>query len=126
MTRTFHLLRGFVLFVSLGSQCFLVNAQEQQGVSGLGADKCAILTARVTAGANPNDMLAVLSWVHGFISGLNMNAENAFYYDLTSMPENEQNAQILAYCRNHPSEPVVNAGLNLAQNYLARKPTQPK
>src|SRR5262249_12990777 len=29
-------------------------------------------------------------------------------------------------CRNHPSEAVRNAGLNLAQNYLARKPTQPR
>src|SRR5262249_38263094 len=58
----------------------------------------------------------------GFISGLNINAENEFYYDLTSMPENEQNAQVLAYCRNHPSEAVMNAGLNLAQTYLSRKP----
>src|SRR5262249_14688532 len=93
MTTTFYLFPGFALFALLSSQCFPVNAQEQQGVSGIGAQKCAILTARATAGTNPNDMLAVLSWVQGFISGLNMNAENEFYYDLTSMPENEQNTQ---------------------------------
>jgi hypothetical protein len=98
--------------------------QEQQGVFGIGAQKCAIISARTTAGTNPNDMAVVLSWIQGFISGLNMNAENEFYYDLTSMPENEQNAQVLAYCRNHPSEAVMNAALHLAQNFLARKPTQ--
>jgi len=122
----FHLTRISALLVLLGSPCFPVNAQEQQGVSGIGAQKCVILTARATAGTNPNDMAVVSSWVQGFVSGLNMNAENEFYYDLTSMPENEQNVQILAYCRNHPSEVVMNAGLNLAQTFLARKPTQPR
>jgi len=55
-----------------------------------------------------------------------MNAENDFYYDLTSIPGEEQNAQILAYCRNHPSEEVMNAALHLAQNFLAKKPTHPR
>jgi hypothetical protein len=54
-----------------------------------------------------------------------MNAENEFYYDLTSITSQEQNPQILTYCRNHPSEPA-NAGLHLAQNYLAKKLTHPR
>ena len=126
MTQASRLLRGFVVFILLSCPCSLVNAQEQQGVSGIGAEKCVILTARTTAGANPNDTTAVLTWIQGFISGLNMNAENDFYYDLTSMPNDQQNAQIVSYCRNHPSEPVMNAALHLAQTFLARKPTQPR
>src|SRR6266487_4982132 len=81
-----NLLRGLMVLVAIGFQCFLVNAQDQQqAVSGIGAQRCAILTARVTAGTNPNDTAAVLTWIEGFISGLNMNAENDFYYDLTSI-----------------------------------------
>jgi len=107
--------------VALG--CFHVNAQQQQVISGIGAQKCAILTARATAGVNPNDNTAIISWIEGFISGLNMNAENDFYYDLTSFPSEQQNAQVLAYCRNHPSEAIMNAVLHLAQNFFARRPT---
>ncbi len=132
-----NLLRGLMVLVAIGFQCFLVNAQDQQqAVSGIGAQRCAILTARVTAGTNPNDTAAVLTWIEdtaavltwieGFISGLNMNAENDFYYDLTSIPSEQQTAQILAYCRNHPSEAVLNAALHLAQNYLAKKSTRPR
>jgi len=123
MTTTFHLFRGMAVLVALCLQGFPVDAQEQQGISGIGAQRCAILTARATAGTNPNDMASVLTWIQGFISGLNMNAENEFYYDLTTIPNDEQNTQILAYCRNHPSEAVMNAGLHLAQNFLAKKPT---
>src|SRR5262245_38768473 len=126
MTPASQLLRGFVVFILLGYPCSLANAQEQQGISGIGVEKCAILTARATTGANPNDTTVVLTWIQGFISGLNMNAENDFYYDLTSMPNDQQNAQIVTYCRNHPSEPVMNAALHLAQTFLARKPTQPR
>src|SRR6266567_3042400 len=97
----FALAPGLAVLVALGFQCFLVNAQEQQQtISGIGAQRCAILTARATAGANPNDMASVLTWVQGFISGLNMNAENDFYYDFTGTTTEQQNAQILAYCRN--------------------------
>jgi hypothetical protein len=126
MTRPLNLLRGMAVLVALGFQCFLVNAQEQQGISGIGAQRCAILTARVTAGANPNDTAALLTWIEGFISGLNMNAENDFYYDLTSVTTEQQTAQVLGYCRNHPSEAVMNAVLYLAQKFLARKPTRPR
>jgi hypothetical protein len=127
MTMPLHLRRGLAVLVALGFQCFLVNAQDQQqAVSGIGAQRCAILTARVTAGTNPNDTAAVLTWIEGFISGLNMNAENDFYYDVTSVTSEQQTAQILTYCRNHPSEAVMNAGLHLAQNYLAKKPTRPR
>jgi hypothetical protein len=62
----------------------------------------------------------------GFVSGLNMNAENEFYYDFTGTTTEQQNAQILAYCRNHPSEEVMNAALHLAQNFLVKKPTHPR
>jgi len=126
MTTPLNLRRGLAVLVALGVQCFLVNAQEQQGISGIGAQRCAILNARSTAGVNPNDMAAVLTWIEGFISGLNMNAENDFFYDLTSTTSEQQNAQIVAYCRNHPSEAVMNAALHLAQNFLARKPTHPR
>src|SRR6266487_2670891 len=82
----FALAPGLAVLVALGFQCFLVNAQEQQqAISGIGAQRCAILNARATAGTNPNDTAAVLIWIEGFISGLNMNAENDFYYDLTSV-----------------------------------------
>ncbi len=109
-----NLLRGLMVLVAIGFQCFLVNAQDQQqAVSGIGAQRCA-------------DTAAVLTWIEGFISGLNMNAENDFYYDLTSIPSEQQTAQILAYCRNHPSEAVLNAALHLAQNYLAKKSTRPR
>jgi hypothetical protein len=105
MTTPLNLRRALAVLVALGFQCFLVNAQEQQqAISGLGAQRCAILTARVTAGTNPNDTAAVLTWIESFISGLNMNAENDFYYDLTSVTSEQQSAQILAYCRNRPSE----------------------
>ncbi len=50
-------------------------------------------------------------------------AVNDFYYDLTSFPSEQQSAQVLAYCRNHPSEAIMNAVLHLAQNFLAKKPT---
>jgi hypothetical protein len=126
MTTPLKLRRGLAVLIALGCQCSLVNAQEQRGISGLGAERCAILTARVTAGANPNDTAALLTWIEGFISGLNMNAENDFYYDLTSIPSEQQTAQILTYCRNRPSEPVMNATLNLAQSFLARKPVHPR
>jgi hypothetical protein len=119
-------LRGLAILVALGFQCLLVNAQEQQAVSEIGAQRCLILTARATAGANPNDTTAVLSWVEGFISGLNMNAENDFYYDLSSVPSEQQIAQIITYCRNHASEPVLNAALHLAQNFFAKTPTNPR
>ena len=126
MTTPLNLRLALAVLFALGFQCFLVNAQEQQAISGIGAQRCAILTARVTAGTNPNDTAAVLTWIEGFISGLNMNAENDFYYDLTSIPSEQQTAQILAYCRNRPSESVMNAGLHLAQNFLAKKPTHPR
>jgi hypothetical protein len=127
MTTPLNLRRALAVLVALGFQCFLVNAQEQQqAISGLGAQRCAILTARVTAGTNPNDTAAVLTWIEGFISGLNMNAENDFYYDLISVTSEQQSAQILAYCRNRPSEAVMNAALHLAQNFLAKKPTHPR
>ena len=71
-------------------------------------------------------MAAVLTWIQGFVSGLNMDAENDFYYDFTGTTTEQQNAQILAYCRNHPSEAVMNAALHLAQNFLAKKPTRPR
>jgi hypothetical protein len=126
MTTSLNLRRALAVLVALGFQCFPVNAQEQQVISGIGAKRCAALTAKGTAGANTNDALtAALTWIEGFISGLNMNAENDFYYDLTSITSEQQNVQILAYCRNHPSEAVMNAGLHLAQNYLAKKPTHP-
>src|SRR6266536_670649 len=82
----FALAPGLAVLVALGFQCFLVNAQEQQqAISGIGAQRCAILNARATAGPNPHDTAAVLIWIEGFISGFNMNAENDFYYDLTSV-----------------------------------------
>src|SRR5713226_5748067 len=56
MTTPLNLRRGLAVLVALGFQCFLVNAQEQQAISGIGAQRCAILNARATAGANPNDM----------------------------------------------------------------------
>ena len=121
-----NLLRGLIVLVAIGFQCSLVSAQEQQGISGIGAQRCAILTARATTGTNPNDAAAVLTWIEGFISGLNMNAENEFYYDFIGTTTEQQNAQILAYCRNHPSEEVMNAALHLAQNFLAKKPTHPR
>jgi hypothetical protein len=126
MTRPLNLLRGLAVLFALCFQCFLVNSQEQQAISGIGAQRCAILTARIKAGANPNDTAAVLIWIEGFISGLNMNAENDFYYDLTSVTSEQQTTQILSYCRNHPSEAVMNAALHLAQNFLAKKPTRPR
>src|SRR5713226_2221227 len=126
MTTPLNLRRGLAVLVALGFQCFLVNAEQQQAISGIGAQRCAILNARATAGVNTNDTAAVLTWIQGFISGLNMNAENDFYYDLTSIPSEQQNAEILAYCRNHPSEAVMNAALHLAQNFLAKKPTHPR
>jgi len=127
MTTPLNLRRGLAVLVALGFQCFLVNAQEQQQtISGIGAQRCAILTARATTGTNPNDTAEVLTWIQGFISGLNMNAENDFYYDFTGTTTEQQNAQILAYCRNHPSEAVMNAALHLAQNFLAKKPTHPR
>jgi hypothetical protein len=126
MTTPLNLRRGLVVLIALGFQCFLVNAQEQQGISGMGAQRCAILAARLTAGTNPNDTTEVLTWIQGFISGLNMNAENDFYYDLTSVTSEQQTAQILTYCRNRPSEAVMNAALNLAQSFLARKSTHPR
>jgi hypothetical protein len=124
MTTPLNLSRGLAIAVALGFQCFPVDAQDQQqAISGIGAQRCAILTARVTAGVNINETsTAILTWIEGFISGLNMNAENDFYYDLTSLPNEQQTAQILAYCRNHPSEAVMNAALHLAQNFLARSP----
>jgi hypothetical protein len=85
MTTPLNLLRGLAVLVALSLPCFAVNAQEQQAISGIGAQRCAILTARVTTGTNPNDTAALLTWIEGFISGLNMNAENDFYYDLTSI-----------------------------------------
>jgi hypothetical protein len=121
MTMPLSLLRGLAVFVAL--QCFPVSAQEQQAISGLGAERCVILTARITAGTNPNGTTEVLTWIQGFISGLNMNAENDFYYDLNSVTGEQQTAQILMYCRNRPSEPFLNAALNLAQSFLPRKPT---
>jgi len=126
MTTHLNLHRGLAVLVALGFQCFPVNAQEQQAISGIGAQRCAILTARATTGTNTNDAAAVLTWIEGFISGLNMNAENDFYYDLTSVTSEQQTAQILAYCRNRPSEAVMNAALHLAQNFLAKKPTHPR
>ena len=99
-------------------------AHGQQGVSGIGAQRCAILNARATAASNQSDTTALTSWIEGFISGLNMNAENDFFYDLASVPADQQQAQILAYCRNHPSDPVMNAALHMAQNALPRKPVQ--
>ena len=122
MTTPLNLHRAMAVLIAVGFQCFPVNAQEQQVISGIGAQRCAILNARATAGVNPTDMAGVLTWVQGFISGLNMNAENEFYYDFTSVTSEQQTAQILAYCRNHQSEPVVNAALHLAQNFLAKKP----
>src|ERR1700730_244655 len=101
-------------------------AGQRPRATGYIAQRCAILTARVTAGANPNDTAAILTWIEGFISGLNMNAENDFYYDLTSVTSEQQTTQILTYCRNHPSEAVMNAALHLVQNFLARKPTSPR
>src|SRR6266568_8058655 len=126
MASPVNLLRGLMVLVAIGLQCSLVNAQEQHGISGIGAQRCVILTARVAAGTNPNDTAAVLTWIEGFVSGLNMHAENDLYYDLTSIPSEQQTAQILAYCRNHPSEAVLNAALHLAQNYLAKKSTRPR
>lgn len=126
MTTPLNLRRGLVVLIALGFQCFLVNAQEQQGISGMGAQRCAILTARLTAGTNPNDTTELLTWIQGFISGLNMNAENDFYYDLTNVTSEQQTGQILTYCRNRPSEAVMNAALNLAQSFLARKSTHPR
>jgi hypothetical protein len=110
MTTPLKLHRALAVLMALGFQCFLVNAQEQRVISGIGAQRCAALTAKGTAGTNPNDTAAALTWIEGFISGLNMNAENDFYYDLTSITSEQQNVQILAYCRNHPSEAVMNAG----------------
>ena len=126
MTTPLNLRRALAVLIALGFQCFPVNAQERQVISGIGAQRCAILNARATAGTNPNDTAAVLIWIEGFISGLNMNAENDFYYDLTSVTSEQQTAQILSYCRNHPSEAVMNAALHLAQNVLAKKPTRPR
>jgi hypothetical protein len=126
MTPLLNLRWGLAVLIAIGFQCFLVNAQEQQGISGMGAQRCAILAARLTARTNPNDTTEVLTWIQGFISGLNMNAENDFYYDLTNVTSEQQTAQILTYCRNRPSEAVINAALNLAQSFLARKPTHPR
>jgi hypothetical protein len=126
MTTPLNLRRGLAVLIALGFQCFLVKAQEQQAIWGIGAQRCAILTARITAGTNPNDTTEVLTWIQGFISGLNMNAENDFYYDLNSLTGEQQTAQILTYCRNRPSEPFLNAALNLAQSFLPRKPTHPR
>ena len=126
MTIRCRLTRVLTILVALGFQYLPVNAQEQQAISGIGGQRCAVLTARVTVGTNPNDTAALLTWIEGFISGLNMNAENDFYYDLTSVTSEQQTAQILTYCRNHPSEAVMNAALHLVQNFLARKPTSPR
>jgi hypothetical protein len=62
MTTPLNLRRGLVVLIALGFQCFLVNAQKQQGISGMGAQRCAILTARLTAGTNPNDTTELLTW----------------------------------------------------------------
>src|SRR5438876_6266722 len=81
MATPLNLRRALAVLVALGFQCFLVNAQEQHVISGIGAQRCAALTAKRTAGTNTNDTLtAALTWIEGFISGLNMNAENEFYY----------------------------------------------
>jgi hypothetical protein len=68
MTTPLNLRRALAVLVALGFQCFLVNAQEQRVISGIGAQRCAALTAKGTAGTNPNDTAAALTWIEVALS----------------------------------------------------------
>jgi hypothetical protein len=91
---------------------------KEMTILGAGSQPCSSLNSRTIPSLGPAQnsiTLAAFNWAQGFLSATNMmiGVDKHTWYD--DLPDEEQWAHIAKYCRENPSQLMVDAVLDLAK-----------
>lgn len=91
-----------------------------QGMNvGVGGAECAAYIEAFPK-TDPTERMMVISWVQGFISGLNI--ASAREGNDKQMPDGDAlTSKMLLLCKEHPTKPIANSAMRLWKELPARK-----